>query len=346
MTAAPDGKKLRVGLVGCGEVGIIHARAYAADPAVELVGLCDTNAALLAPRCRELDVAGYRSVEELLDKGRPDLVGIVVKAHYNRSDFVAPIRACLYAGVHVLSEKPVSFRTEDVVGLRDLARDKKVSLGINFCQRFTPASQWFRQLREQGAFGEMLWTAASYNQGWGVGAELVLKEHMIHVFDLWRYHVGEVVSVSAQVTAVRIGEDLHRGISAAAVTFGNGAAGVCINGAPLIRSCQRYQITGTGGEAVCEDFVCRAEFRPAEGPIQALPRDWFANGYWDSTSVHLGLAVESLLAGRPMPVTVDDLVEALYVAEGIVLAAEEGRCVEIKQIRDRFEATGSVSKGG
>ena len=39
--AAKD--RLRAGVIGCGQVGLIHARAYLENPAVELVGLCDIN---------------------------------------------------------------------------------------------------------------------------------------------------------------------------------------------------------------------------------------------------------------------------------------------------------------
>ena len=35
--------RLKVGVIGCGDVGLIHARAYAQNPAVDLVGVCDMD---------------------------------------------------------------------------------------------------------------------------------------------------------------------------------------------------------------------------------------------------------------------------------------------------------------
>jgi len=257
--------KLKVGVVGCGGVGIIHARAYLENPAVEFVGICDTNEELARQQAARLNVAGYSSIAELVAQGKPDLVSVVVPP----SKLVEPVAECLELGVNVLSEKPISFEPGEILLLMELADRKRLQLGVNFNQRFTPASQWFRQLRESGSLGNILYTISQYNQGTGDNF-YGLREHMIHMLDFWRYHIGEVLSVTAQA---RWNEEERRAgrPSGVAVTlkFETGALGVFTNS--FCRSGDLpnyYELVGEHGRCYCENFVGRSVFHPNNGPAQ------------------------------------------------------------------------------
>jgi len=80
--------KLRVGVVGCGMVGVIHARSYLENPAVDFVGVCDINRELVAEQSARLHVPGYDSIAEMAAEGRPELVSVVVRF----DQLVAPVR--------------------------------------------------------------------------------------------------------------------------------------------------------------------------------------------------------------------------------------------------------------
>ena len=90
-----SGKKLRAAVIGCGQAGLAHTRAYLDNPGVDWVGVCDVNQERLAARTRRLNIPGFRTVDELLEKGRPDLVSVVVPFN----SLVQPVRQCIEARV-------------------------------------------------------------------------------------------------------------------------------------------------------------------------------------------------------------------------------------------------------
>ena len=205
---------------------------------------------------------------------------------------------------------------------------------MNFNQRFTPASAWFKQLAEASRFGDMLWTQAQYNQG-GREKYFALREHMIHQFDLWRYHVGEVASVTAQArwsqTAKAQG---HPDVIGATVQFECGPIGVFTNGAPDVGGLfHYYELVGSEGRGYCENFVGRAVFRPNNAPAQFRDPPWVSRGgkYWDTFATHIDLVVAALLAGNPVPVSARDALAAQRICDALIEAVEFGSKIEVRR---------------
>ena len=324
--------KLRVGVVGCGKVGTVHAQAYLENPAVEFVGLCDRDPARLDAQADRLHVARFDSIARLVEQGRPQLVSVVTRW----SELVAPVAECIDAGVNVLSEKPISFEPAEICTLVECAKRRGVRLGVNFNQRFTLASQWFRRLREQGDFGEMLYTVSQYNQGGG-DEFYALREHMIHQLDMWRYHIGDVTSVTAQARWTDTGRRTRRpeGV-AATLQFTDGALGVFTSGFPGVGGLTNYyELVGAQGRGYCENFVGKAVFRPDDGPAQVRVPPWVGPGatYWDSFGAHLDRVVEAILADRGMPVPATAAFEAQCVCRAIIQAIETQRPTEVAPVR-------------
>ena len=61
-------RKIKIGVVGTGHLGSIHARIYKEDPDCSLCAICDTDQAQLDKLCPSLGVPGYRDYRELFDK--------------------------------------------------------------------------------------------------------------------------------------------------------------------------------------------------------------------------------------------------------------------------------------
>lgn len=328
-------RTLKVGVVGCGNVGTIHAQAYLNNPSVEFVGMCDLSEERLRARTGKLHVPAYGSIAALIEKGKPELVSVVVRD----SALAGPVEECLEAGVHVLSEKPISFDPAVIWRLIQLAERRGIQFGVNFNQRFSPPSQWFRRLREEGAFGDMTYTLAQYNQG-GATPIRALREHMIHQFDLWRYHLGPVLSVTAQPTRRESAkpDDIIQG-SAGSVLFENDALGVFVNGFRATGGLVNYyELVGTRGRGFCENFVGRAVFRPTNGPACFKDPPWLGGGsdYWDTLPPHLGLVVEALLGGTPMPVPATAAFEAQCLCTALARSAETGRRVNVQDVQQEI----------
>ena len=330
--ASAETERVRVGVVGCGPVGTVHARAYLDNPAAEFVGVCDIDAARAAEVSRRLRVPGYTNLDELVERGRPDLVSVVVP--YNKT--VEPVSRCLEAGLHVLSEKPISFDAGEILSLIELAESRGVQFGADFNQRYTHASRWFTELREAGQFGRYVWALGYYGQSSGPDFYM-LREKMIHLLDLWRFHLGEVHSVTAQAQWDDEGRKARSPVVlAATLQFASGAVAAFTTGGPRVGDFYTYyELVGEKGRGYCENCVGRAVFRPKDGPPQFRESPWIGPGgsYWDTVRIHLDHVVESLAQDRAMPVPASAAMEVQAICDAVAKSVELGRRVDVAPFR-------------
>jgi predicted dehydrogenase len=112
----------------------------------------------------------------------------------------------LAAGKHVLCEKPLARTPEECRAIVDAAESSGLVLGTGFNYRFYPSVQKAREIFASGLIGELDhirsytgYTAAEHNHPWihdeavtGGGA---LRDNGIHLLDLTRWFLGEVVEV-------------------------------------------------------------------------------------------------------------------------------------------------------
>jgi predicted dehydrogenase len=116
MTPGPDDgrhpARLRVGIVGCGGIGNSHARAYVADPRVELVGVVDVIPERAETYARDYATTASGSIAELADR-QPDLVSVATPP----GSHVGPTLELLGRGISVLLEKPPTVNLVDLDAL-------------------------------------------------------------------------------------------------------------------------------------------------------------------------------------------------------------------------------------
>jgi len=95
--------KLRVGIVGSGFGGAVHAPAYALHPRFEVVAIASPRSAERVASERKIPHA-FRSVEEMLAGAELDVVSVASPPF----DHHRSVLAALAAGKHVLCEKPMA----------------------------------------------------------------------------------------------------------------------------------------------------------------------------------------------------------------------------------------------
>lgn len=130
---AGDGRKLKVAVIGVGYLGKFHVEKYAADPRVEIAGVCDTvlsRAEESGSRCGAQAFGDYRNL-----LGKVDAVSVVVPT--DRHHAVA--RDFLDSGVDVLLEKPIAANLPEADELLAAARKKRRILQVGHLERFNPA---------------------------------------------------------------------------------------------------------------------------------------------------------------------------------------------------------------
>jgi predicted dehydrogenase len=144
-----DSPKLRVAVVGCGQIADAHLGEVRKLPAAEMVAVCDRYPDLARQAADRFGVPGvYDDVTRMLAEARPDVVHVTTPPHTH-----APLaRQCLAAGAHVYVEKPftIDAREADAVFAAARAVGRLVCAGHD--QLFDPC---FVELRERHARGEL-----------------------------------------------------------------------------------------------------------------------------------------------------------------------------------------------
>jgi predicted dehydrogenase/nucleoside-diphosphate-sugar epimerase len=131
-----SGRSTRVALVGSGFIADVHLQVLRAVPGVSVVALCDPQQARAAALAGKYGVKGvFSDLQEMLQAGGIDAVHVLVPPALHAS--IA--RQCLQAGMHVLVEKPLVQRAEEVAELADLAVRQRRVLAVNHNQTFHPA---------------------------------------------------------------------------------------------------------------------------------------------------------------------------------------------------------------
>ena len=99
-------KKLRVGIVGCGRIAVMHLESIKALACAELVACCDIKKERADSVADKYSIKAYYNYEEMLSNEQLDAVHILLP-HYLHAQ--ASILA-FERGVNVLSEKPMAIK--------------------------------------------------------------------------------------------------------------------------------------------------------------------------------------------------------------------------------------------
>lgn len=206
-------KKLRIAMIGCGNIANTHLAGYKNVPEAEIVAACDIDPERMKKTC---DIYGipeehrYTSVEEMLEKekGNLDAADVCV---WNINHAPCAI-AALRAGLHVLCEKPMAYNAKDAEEMKAEADKAGKLLMIGFVLRFGDENALVRDFIDAGMMGDIYYSKATYLRqhgnpgGWFGNLELSgggpVIDLGVHVIDQTRYLMGspKPVSVFAMVS--------------------------------------------------------------------------------------------------------------------------------------------------
>ncbi|MGP9683344.1 Gfo/Idh/MocA family protein [Brachybacterium sp. AOP3-A1-3] len=208
----------RIGLVGYGDVSVVHVGAIGAIDGLELVGIADTDPAARERAAAATGLPTFAGVEELIDALGPDAVHVTTP----HDQHVGPSLAALGRGVHVLQEKPLAHtlaegtRLVEALGSATAGRTPTVpradggqgaaKIGICFQNRHNRASRELARLLGSGELGEVrgawasvVWSrtaeyyaAKPWRGRWETAGGGLLINQAIHTLDLVQWLLGPV----------------------------------------------------------------------------------------------------------------------------------------------------------
>lgn len=190
---------VKVGILGAGFIGRIHATTLNRDARVELVGIADVVQAAAARLATEV---GTKALD-----GLPALIGAGAQAVFvctPNSLHVEPVVTALRAGLHVFSEKPMATSLEGARTIRDEAAKAKGIYQIGFNRRFSNVYRFAKDRVVDGRIAPRL-AQMKHNRGelkqppWTGDPTVTggyLYETPVHLFDMGRFLFGDVAEVS------------------------------------------------------------------------------------------------------------------------------------------------------
>jgi len=202
--ASRNGDRIRIGIVGCGQMGRWHLDAYKRNAKVQLVGFADTDLTKARPFAEEVGAKAYESHREMAAKEKLDGVSLCTIPSTHR-DIALDL---LEMGVHVLCEKPLAVSGDQAREMVAQAQQKNRLLLTAFKFRFFEEVVKARELIRKGSLGRIcnfrLMFGGYINMAgtWYARRDLagggIIMDNGPHAADLIRYLLGEIQSVSAR----------------------------------------------------------------------------------------------------------------------------------------------------
>ena len=199
---------MRVGIIGAGFMGAIHAQVYRDLPHTELVAVTDLDPARARRAAGGSDCAVFSDYHEMFAQSALDVVSICTKDDLHRE----PALAAAAAGVHIMLEKPIAATLEDAAAISRAAHAAGVRLGVGYLLRFDPRYALARQALQDGRLGELTHVTAKrsspHTEGPSrYGGSLPLALHVtVHDLDLIYWLTGKKVRrVYAQAATKLLG---------------------------------------------------------------------------------------------------------------------------------------------
>lgn len=200
----------RVAVVGAGYFGRFHYDAWSRLDDCELVGLCTRSGRGAADLAAEFGVpASFTDLRAMLDETRPDLLDITAppETHFDAIRSAAPRVGW------IVCQKPFCRNLSEAREAVRLAEAHGARLVVHENIRFQPWYREIRRLLDAGAVGEPHGVTFRLRPGDGQGADAYLarqpyfremprflvRETGIHWIDTFRFLLGEVASVSADL---------------------------------------------------------------------------------------------------------------------------------------------------
>ncbi|ELZ10120.1 oxidoreductase domain protein [Natrinema thermotolerans DSM 11552] len=223
-----DSSTLSLGILGVGNIGMVHLKSAAAMPSVEVVAAADA-----VPGNRErAERAGvsrtYDDYTTLLSAEDVD-AAVVALPPFLHADAV---ERAAEAGVDVFVEKPLARSTEEADRLLETAREGDIAVGVDHTLRYQPDMQGVKAAYDEGSVGHVPYASITrLNDGplgrppaedapasWPLDADAAgggsLLELGVHCFDVLEWLFGDL-----EVRDASMGRSLETDVEDAATVL-------------------------------------------------------------------------------------------------------------------------------
>ena len=330
--------KLNVGLIGCGRLGRVYARDLSSRIAeTRLAGVTDPDRIAAGRAADEFGARAFASADDMLADSSIDAVVIVSPTHTHK-ELVLQAAA---AGKPAFCEKPLALSLKESREMQAAVERAGPFFQMGFMRRFDPGYASAKRQIERGTIGRPVVFKSTSRDPFPPKLEYVnpassgglLVDMGIHDFDLARWFMGDVASVTAAGGVLAFPEfasvgDIDNAI--ATLTFTDGRLGVV----DLSRNgVYGYDIST---ELLGTEGTLRIGYL-RETPVLTMTKNnvahdtvpYFMERFERAYTAQLQDFASNVIGGKQPAVTIEDGVEALRVALAATEAQRTGKRVDI-----------------
>ena len=356
-------EKVKLGVIGYGNMGTVHCRYVAAGkvPKMELTAICDIEEARRnAAKENHADVAIFDNATELYKSGLCNVV-IVAVPHYDHPKLV---QEAFSYGLNVITEKPAGVYTKQVLEMNKAAEKSGKLFAIMYNQRTNPVYQKVRELVQSGALGHIKrisWVitdwyrpqayhdSSAWRSTWKTEGGGALINQNPHQLDLWQWMFGMPDKITAFASFGKYYDIEVEDDVTAYLEYENGTTGTYITSTGETPGTNRLEIACDMGRVIVEkdtitferNVVSEREFNKTNQMVFGKPECWKCEiPVIGENEQHVGIfkdVTNALLEGKKLLAPGYEGINGLTISNAIHYSAWTGKRVDVKNFpHDEF----------
>mmetsp|Transcript_7315 Transcript_7315/g.12027 ORF Transcript_7315/g.12027 Transcript_7315/m.12027 type:complete len:442 (-) Transcript_7315:116-1441(-) len=345
MTASEAKDPVKVGVIGCGRIGIVHLGAINKAPGVVPIVVSNPTVSKAEDAAKKFGVPKFTSdAMEVITDPEVDAVWICSPSQFHADQ----IKACAANGKHVFCEKPIATDLAETVEAINACNEAGVKLMIGLQRRFDPNFLRVRRAIVEKEVGDTIIiktcsrdpSPPPYEYVKGGGG--IFNDMAVHDLDMTRFLAGddpiEILAVGSCHIDKSI-EDLPGSeafdTASCIVRYPNGvSAMVDVCRQSSYGYDQRAEVLGTSGMIATDNvYPNTAKIYKNDYTGNAdMPFDFFLSRYFEAYVTETEAFCESLVNDSPVPCTGIDGLVALVMSLAADKSAAENRWVKFSEI--------------
>jgi len=322
---------LKVGLIGAGRIGIVHAVTIDRNDQSELTAISDAlpeNAQKLATQYG----CDVQSSDDIISN--PAINTVLIASPTNTHADL--IEAATANGKAVFCEKPVDLSLERARQCLEAVRSSSNPIMIGFNRRFDPSFAALKTAVDAGEIGKAeLLSITSFDPApppldYVKVSGGLFRDMMIHDFDMANFIMGDlpetVTAIGSSLVDPQIGNAGDVDTAVATLRYKDGRLAVIKNSRRAGYGYdQRLELLGSDGHLQVQNLTENSVVKSTTAGItSAKPMHFFLERYMPAYKAEWEAFVQAVSTGADMPVSLQAGVAALELAEAATQSAKSG----------------------
>ncbi|WP_200832628.1 inositol 2-dehydrogenase [Candidatus Halocynthiibacter alkanivorans] len=329
----------RIGLLGAGRIGRVHAKAIAGQSNATLVAVADAFEAAANEVAGEYG-CDVRTVDAILAADDIDAVVICTPTN-THADLIEKFAR---AGKAIFCEKPIDLDLKRVRECLAVVEDCGATLMLGFNRRFDPHFAAVKDAIATGKIGKVEQVNITSRDPGLPPLDYIdvsggiFRDMTIHDFDMARFLLGdEIATVQASASCLvdaKVAEHNDFDTASVILTTGSGRQCVISNSRRATYGYdQRIEVHGSDGMIAAENQrPVSIEIANGDGFTRPPLHDFFMTRYTEAYAAEIAAFVAAINDGTAATPSGKDGEAALALAEAALKSVAEGRAVSLTEL--------------